>query len=432
MATAEAALLREKATLLREAMWRSEAVREQAVASVGGRMAAVDAAVRPAQERTRNACILHDNVARSIQAVQDIVRQFDLVREAEPVISTGPSIGISAYLETVDKLRGAKDFFTTKIRCKAGDDVLRRVNELLPKVAVELENEFSRLLSKCRDIRSSTLELTLKQLGVEYVTVEEVETVQAENLSAKVDQWIQCLQIAVILLNSDHISYESSLKVIFQEPSNGGETIFGLASEITGIIHALETNLEVKAKHYKDLPLGNLFLMNNISYIVRSIGSSKVRDLFGNDWIPRRRKIVQQHATQYKRVDWAKVLECLSAQGLTSSLGSSTEGILGSIGNTGSYSGTTSTSVIKARFRSFNKQFEEVCETQINWAIPDMELRDNLILAVAEILSPAYTSFVKRFGPLVENSKNPSKYIKYTPEALEQALGNLFAKKLVQ
>jgi exocyst complex protein 7 len=60
--------------------------------------------------------------------------------------------------------------------------------------------------------------------------------------------------------------------MIFQEPNNGGETIIGLASEITGIIHALETNLEVKAKHYKDLPLGNLFLMNNISYIVRSIG----------------------------------------------------------------------------------------------------------------------------------------------------------------
>jgi hypothetical protein len=49
MAAAEAALLRKKATLLREAMRRSEAVREQAVASVGGRMAAVDAAVRPAQ-----------------------------------------------------------------------------------------------------------------------------------------------------------------------------------------------------------------------------------------------------------------------------------------------------------------------------------------------------------------------------------------------
>jgi hypothetical protein len=50
------------------------------------------------------------------------------------------------------------------------------------------------------------------------------------------------------------------------------------------------------------------------------------------------------------------------------------------------------------RFRSFNKQFEEVCQMQINWAIPDRELRDNLILAVAEILSPAYRSFLKRFG----------------------------------
>ena len=50
------------------------------------------------------------------------------------------------------------------------------------------------------------------------------------------------------------------------------------------------------------------------------------------------------------------------------------------------------------RFRSFNKQFEEVCQTQINWAIPDKELRDNVILAVAEIVSPAYRSFVKRFG----------------------------------
>jgi hypothetical protein len=106
MAAAEAALLRKKATLLREAMRRSEAVREQAVASVGGRMAAVDAAVRPAQERTRNACILHDNVARSVQAVQDIVRQFDLVREVITLLtvlcaSSSPSASPSGSIRFV-------------------------------------------------------------------------------------------------------------------------------------------------------------------------------------------------------------------------------------------------------------------------------------------------------------------------------------------
>jgi exocyst complex protein 7 len=66
------------------------------------------------------------------------------------MILDGPSKGISAYLDAVDTLRGAEDFFTSKISCKAGDDMLRRVDELLPKAAVELENEFSRLLSKCR------------------------------------------------------------------------------------------------------------------------------------------------------------------------------------------------------------------------------------------------------------------------------------------
>ncbi|CAM0901813.1 unnamed protein product [Alopecurus aequalis] len=628
-AAVEAALLRAKANQLREAMRISETVREEsaaAVASVGGRMAAVDDAVLPAEARTAGACRVHDNINRSLRAVQDIVRQFDLVREAESVILGGPSKGVSAYFDALDKLRGAEDFFTSKISCKAGDDVLRRVDELLTKAAVELENEFSRLLSKCskpvelellfnclpspsssedpsegwlnpialpslvdprympllsklvqksvelghhkqflkiyRDIRSSTLELTLKQLGVEHVTTEEVQTAQIESLDAKIAQWVQCLQIAVkllfaserilcdqifegthglkdhcfaavtskslltllsfgqaiaqsksspekvfLLLNmfeaaleiqseveavfvgdecsenrksaislvkclagaikktlgdfKDNIAnekpksttpdgdvhpissyvgnyikflfdYRSSLELIFHESSNGAGTNSGLVSEITGVVHALETNLDVKAKQYKDLALGNLFLMNNISYIVRSICSSNVRELFGDDWVQRRRRIVQQNATQYKRVAWAKVLECLSAQGLTSSVGSTTDVTLGSIGNIGSHSGTTSTSVIKGRFKSFNKQFEEVCQTQINWAIPDKELRDNVILAVAEIVSPAYRSFVKRFGPLVENSHSASKYIKYTPESLEQALGNLFAKKSVQ
>lgn len=31
--------------------------------------------------------------------------------------------------------------------------------------------------------------------------------------------------------------------------------------------------------------------------------------------------------------------------------------------------------------------------------------------------------------PLVGSSRNPSKYIKYNPDELEEALGNLFAKK---
>lgn len=46
----------------------------------------------------------------------------------------------------------------------------------------------------------------------------------------------------------------------------------------------------------------------------------------------------------------------------------------------------------------FNAQFEELHQRQSQWAVPDTELRESLRLAVAEVLLPAYRSFIKRFG----------------------------------
>ncbi|BAH92879.1 Os04g0685500, partial [Oryza sativa Japonica Group] len=223
-------------------------------------------------------------------------------------------------------------------------------------------------------------------------------------------------------------SYQSSIKQIFGDPCVEDEKDTDVVSQIVGAIHALETNLAMKAKQYKDLALGHLFLMNNIHYIVKYIGRSELKDLLGADWIERQRRIVQQHATRYRRVAWLKVLECLSTQGLTSSVGSSIDVTQGSFRNI--KNSTTSRSVIKERLKCFNMRFEEICQKQMNWGVPDRDLRDSLILMIAEILLPAYRSFLKHFGPLVENSHSALKYMKYTPESLEQALGNLFAKKL--
>jgi exocyst complex protein 7 len=43
-------------------------------------------------------------------------------------------------------------------------------------------------------------------------------------------------------------------------------------------------------------------------------------------------------------------------------------------------------------------QFEELHARQSQWTIPDHELRDDLRLAIAEVLLPAYRSFINRFG----------------------------------
>ena len=108
-------------------------------------------------------------------------------------------------------------------------------------------------------------------------------------------------------------------------------------------------------------------------------------------------------------------------------------------------------------------QFEELHAKQSQWVVPDQELRESLRLAVAEVLLPAYRSFIKRFGyviksfrgspydqnsfipmqfatcssgkidtilltcsNLVENNKNPQKYVRYSPEAVDQLLGQFF------
>lgn len=53
---------------------------------------------------------------------------------------------------------------------------------------------------------------------------------------------------------------------------------------------------------------------------------------------------------------------------------------------------------MKDRFKTFNVQFEEAHQRQSQWTVPDSELRESLRLAVAEVLLPAFRSFLKRFG----------------------------------
>lgn len=217
--------------------------------------------------------------------------------------------------------------------------------------------------------------------------------------------------------------YQSTLNQLFQEYVTGDNSDSQLAVVTMRIMQALQSNLDNKSKQYKDPSLTYLFLMNNIHYMVRSLSRSEAKDVLGDDWVQRHRRIVQQNANQYKRVAWAKILQTLSVQGL------STSGSGSSLGNDAA--NNVSKASIKERFKSFNSQFEELHQRQSQWTVPDQELREYLRLAIAEVLLPAYRSFIKRFGPMVETGKNPCKYIRYTPEDLERMLSEFFEGKML-
>ncbi|XP_062091729.1 exocyst complex component EXO70A1-like [Humulus lupulus] len=301
--------------------------------------------------------------------------------------------------------------------------VLLDMYEIMRELHSEIETIFKG--KACAEIRESASSLTkrLAQTAQETFGDFEVAVEKDATKTAVLDGTVHPLTSYVINYVKFLFDYQSTLKQLFQEFENGGESGSQLASVTMQIMQALQTNLDGKSKQYKDLSLTHLFLMNNIHYMVRSVRRSEAKDLLGDDWVQRHRRIVQQHANQYKRICWGKILQCLTIQGLTSSGGGS------SVGGDGGNSSGVSRALVKDRFKIFNMQFEELHQKQSQWTVPDTELRESLRLAVAEVLLPAYRSFVKRFGPLVENGKNPQKYIRFSAEDLERMLGEFFEGK---
>lgn len=184
-----------------------------------------------------------------------------------------------------------------------------------------------------------------------------------------------------------------------------------LARRLLSITSLLESNLEGKSKLYKDIALSHLFMMNNIRYIVQKVKGSELRTLLGDDWIRRHSGQVRQYATNYQRSAWRKVLSCLRDEGIY-------------IG--GSSSSKVSKEALKDRFKSFNAVFEEVYRNQTAWFVPDPQLRVELRISIEEKLLPAYRAFLGRFGMHLEGVRHAERYIKYTPEDLENFILDLF------
>ncbi|RWR82284.1 exocyst complex component EXO70A1-like protein [Cinnamomum micranthum f. kanehirae] len=302
--------------------------------------------------------------------------------------------------------------------------VLLDMYEIMHELQPEIESIFEG--KACAEMRESALTLTKRLAQTAKETFGDFEEAVEKDATktAVLDGTVHPLTSYVINYVKFLFDYQSTLKQLFQELEGGDETNAQLASVTMRIMQALQTNLDGKSKQYKDPALTQLFLMNNIHYMVRSVRRSEAKDLLGDDWVQRHRRIVQQHANQYKRVAWVKILQSLAAQGLTSSGGSGS-----GAGVDGGNSSGVSRAIVKDRLRMFNMQFEELHQRQSQWTVPDPELRESLRLAVAEVLLPAYRSFIKRFGPLVESGKNPQKYIRYTAEDLDRMLGEFFEGK---
>lgn len=103
-------------------------------------------------------------------------------------------------------------------------------------------------------------------------------------------------------------------------------------------------------------------------------------------------------------------------------------------GLTGSSTGKSAArSLVRQRLKAFSSALDDTIRTQGNWVIQHETLRDATRVYITQNVGSAYRSYLESFGQLLEGYfSSSSKYVKYSPEMVEQSLSGLFSSRRQQ
>ncbi|KAG9284089.1 hypothetical protein G9A89_022863 [Geosiphon pyriformis] len=176
-------------------------------------------------------------------------------------------------------------------------------------------------------------------------------------------------------------------------------------------LEALSNSLDSKARTYKKPALTCIFLLNNYQYILKTIKSQFVL-LVDKEIENKYERLVKKYNDAYQDT-WKPCFSHL--MDYTYVRGGTLKTTLGS----------TDKQSVKERFKNFNNEFDELYKVHKAYAIPDIDLRNQVIKDIKVVLVPMYNRFLDRYQQS-EFSKNPTKYIRYDHVQLEGMVSRLF------
>ncbi|KAF4361627.1 hypothetical protein CsatB_018279 [Cannabis sativa] len=292
-------------------------------------------------------------------------------------------------------------------------DMYDALDDVLPDLEIMMTDEFG--VCEARGVLGA-LGDAARGTFCEFENAVQNEASRKPMLSGEIHPLARYVMNYVRLL----VDYSKTLNFLLEDADDDGftnddaenglelENVSPIARRLLLLITTLESNLDEKSKLYEDGAMRYIFLMNNILYIVQKVKDSELGKLLGDRWVRKRRGQVRQYATSYLRASWSKTLSCLKDEGI------------------GGSSSNASKVALKERFKSFNACFEDIYRIQTAWKVPDSQLREELRISISEKVIPAYRSFMGRFGSQLEGGRHAGKYIKYTPDDLENYLLDLF------
>ncbi|OAV99275.1 hypothetical protein, variant [Puccinia triticina 1-1 BBBD Race 1] len=168
--------------------------------------------------------------------------------------------------------------------------------------------------------------------------------------------------------------------------------------------------------------VGAIYMLNNFTYIRRELLESAVLDIYGDQLGDQLNKRVRTCKVRYLEI-WSPLISALMDAG-----GEEGKFGLGAVKSAlpGQHAGAERRDV-KDRFGRFNEAFEEVIQLHqaANLASNDPDLKDQLRDEIERMIMPTYAKFTQRHEG-GQFSKNPSKYLKFSAEQLEERLDELF------
>lgn len=205
-------------------------------------------------------------------------------------------------------------------------------------------------------------------------------------------------------------TYESSINVLFLEPvcqqptsisegpfrqkctaaAGDPELMQRTSSTIRHILNLLSANLLSKSKTYKSKALSAVFMMNNLHYTVKTVESSEVLAILGEEWLEQHTDQVEDYGEQYQREAWGSLLALLQAD---------------------QEQGNRDKVAAKETMRRLSLALAEIEDVQSLWAVPDVVLRKNLRDALIEDFLAPYETLLARNA--ASASRVNDKHIRY-------------------
>ncbi|XP_050681596.1 exocyst complex component 7 isoform X2 [Leptidea sinapis] len=300
-------------------------------------------------------------------------------------------------------------------RCSAGAAACWGLLARLQRLAADV----ARALHPASAAPYAALVASAQQLCVRSLE-EWVEGVRGEGAEGSVDGTVHQLTVAALAYCQGLASHMRHLgpalaaeasysRAASQVPAAQDRDALMFSLYMRKVLAQLNLALRSKSEQYPDA-LKAIFLLNNTLYLLQGLqrsGLIEVLKVSEPGCEGHYRDMIHSHKTAYLQ-SWSKLLSYLVLE----------EPLPAKLRD-------KDRQMLKDKFSSFNREWEDTTRAQRGYAVPEREVRESLKREVAAALLPAYSALHAR-ATAAPFAKNPDKYVKYTPVQIAAQLDGYF------